>query len=93
MTYFLTENQSLHLHADLIEEDILNENERVIYTAIFDKNRDEHSEKGCIIKKIHVVKNGNKTTTTIQYASGNAREFLHKWDDRAELEYRYSNDK
>ena len=104
----LTQNQALHLGADLIEEIIVSENETIVYTGVFARKTDENTiidpndpneKRGCIIKRIRIVKENKTdttpeiTTTEIKYAEGNSRSFRYNWSDRKDLLYLYSSDK
>lgn len=91
MNTYLSESEKYNIPVDLVEETKIDDNTSVVYAGIFDKNKNENSEDGCIIKKITTVIGALSTITKIEYAEGNNQIFKHKWNERESYNYRYSD--
>jgi hypothetical protein len=94
----ISESFVLHGHPDIVEEIIVSETEKVIYTGTFLKLRGKKCPNSCMIKRITVCTeeiDGKPTTTTeIMYAGGCNFGFCYCWADRyTDLNYRFADKK
>ncbi len=80
----------------LVEGDLVEDRDNIVYVALFDTDKDENStEDACIIKRIRFWedKQTGYQTTEIKYAKGSNTRFSCVWNERENYEYQYANNK